>query len=155
MTTTEERLRAICEGWGGRLIELPEEEYRQDQQIQEAPFSAGDLGIRWAAKEIVFTRRLPLEPVEIIHEMGHVFAATGRPDEIQEFDFLGWEYVLALEVGISRRDWVHENQHYAVTDDGDELGYMGYGEVTTLLDERIRVATAAGLIREGKPVAIR
>lgn len=155
MTTIEDLLRTLCEEWGGRLVELTEEAYRQEQHVQEAPFSAGDLGIRWAAKEVVFTRRLPLEPVEVIHEMGHIFAAKAVPDEIKEFDFLGWEYMLALQVGISQQDWVHDNQHYAVTDDGDELGYMSEGEVSALLDERIRAATVAGLIREGKPVAIR
>jgi len=153
------RLARLCTGWGGKLIELTEEEFDQRDDIAGAPFSAGDLGIIWEEKVILYSTFIyPISPSDIIHEMGHVFASKEPPDSSEEYDFFGWEREVARRVGISLKAWVYSNRHYGIADNEieyTELGLLPPRVLRKVLRERVDFAVKAGLIQNGRPVAIR
>ncbi len=53
---------------------------------------------------------------DIIHEMGHVFACKVNPERSEEYLFLGWEYVVALSIGMTEPEWAEQMKDYMVTD---------------------------------------
>lgn len=76
--------------------------------------------------------------VQIIHEMGHVFALRVPPEDSDEDRFFGWGYIIARKLHCARR-W---------------LGlYRAEGRPS--VREEIEYAAAYGLLIRGQPVAIR
>jgi hypothetical protein len=157
MTPQLEKLADLCTAWGGKILEETKEEFNkrreEDGWFSEAPFTLW-LGVNWSSKTIIYTG----EVVEsnVIHEMGHVFAANQPPRAADEFTFLGWEYVVAKQVGISLPDWLAANRDYVVSVDGDkDIGHLSKREIFQLIHDRVKASRKAGLVKGGKPLAIR
>lgn len=173
MPSPLEQLTRLCVDWGGSIRSVNKETMRRllgaDGLLREdgsrvgsfslAPFVSELIGILWSKKDIYYLdddlERLPISA--LIHEMGHVFASTQTPDDAQEFDFFGWELAMADHIGLPRPLWIKENQYYVVTasPSSDCLGDLPPAEMEALFKERLDLATANGLLREGVPVAIR
>lgn len=152
------RLSKYCSTWGGALIEIPQgpfEALKEEEAFSEAPFTNGDLGIYWKAKMVFYTSRTPIHPVEVIHEMGHVFACKKAPADADEFPFLGWEYRLALKVGIEHATWFNVNRDYVVEEGGRALSDFSKAQQEPLVEKLIAEAKKRGLLQRNLPVPLR
>jgi len=175
------RLVKLVNEWGGELRLVSEKQYESycdgsNPEYAEAPFSSASLGIDWEPKLIVYTARV--EWFEIIHEMGHVFATTDGAfdDEIdEEFDFFGWEFLVAKRVKGNLATWIKSQSDYCVTDpepDPEEVkqvsasyihtadfGCLTTKQQTEMIKERIRHAVKRGTVRRTPqgliPVSVR
>lgn len=147
--------------WGGRIVEYSDAEYRRVKHQfgwSEAPFHPGNLGVNWPGKVIGIAAGAIDWPA-VIHEMGHVFASRLKPDRSAEWEFLGWEIVLARQYDLPfyRRcnhdygiEWSWNGNHYPTIGDLSDSAWAAFCE------EHIALAKGDGLInRHGKPVAIR
>jgi hypothetical protein len=164
MGTEIPKLRRLCRKWGGDLREVTPEEFDQlkDRQglgkkkptFYEAPFSHRDLGILWKRKLVIYAGDVAW--VEVIHEMGHVFACRTNPDQSDEFPFLGWEIALVNHIKGNLRLWLAENKDYQTTNEGQSLGSMSPLEQGQLVAERLVVARQTGILGPGdRPLALR
>jgi hypothetical protein len=160
-----ELLAAYCKKWGGRLTRLSEERFDTrfdaihgppNRSWYDAPFTGGRLGVLWRKKEIIYAGDEPWPG--ILHEMGHVFAAKRNPSLADEYNFLGWEHVMAHVVG-DVKYWREHNANYGVTDsDGDptDFSLLEEKEFQWLMDAREKLATERGLLDSKRnPQAIR
>lgn len=165
MTTTMQspayqRLAALTQQFGGQILVVDEpwegEMWKtfppglNRRGWSTAPFCS-NIGIYWA-KKIIVHKKVGFTTAGLIHEMGHVFASKLHPNHrmAEEAEFLGWEVVLATQMGI-RRQWMREMEAYNVNlksedDDDDEMNdgqYTQYalGELTRA--ERKKVFTKA------------
>jgi hypothetical protein len=146
-----ERLRALARGWGGDLQQIDLDSPLWSLLIRNAPFSKS-LGVDHARKIVYFTDGFEIG--EVIHEMGHVFASN-RPDFSEEYDFFGWEFLVAVEVDLVE-EWVEAAGNYSVGGPQYvEFGDMTREEQSDLLEERVQCAERIGLVRDGKPVSVR
>lgn len=163
-----EELRKLVEKWGGTLEKVSRDEiYAIEEQagFAAAPFTGG-LGVFWKDKRILFTEQTHWSA--IIHEMGHVFVGKCEPEnEPNEFDFFGWEYLIAKRFDIEA--WRKENADYVVTEDGKSLGdltnefnervmhgmNLDEKEFQALITERLQRAEELGMIQNGEPVTLR
>lgn len=124
---------------------------------QSCPFS-WKMGLDYGNKTLFFTGECDDESVgHLIHEAGHLLACSKTPEDSEEYDFLGWELALAMELDLLG-DWLHGQQDYTVTtnDNGSiEIGLLSDDELSELIEERVDYARSIGLIRGGSVVAIR
>jgi hypothetical protein len=103
------KLKEIAQGWGGNIIKLTKNRFDDYWNITSAPFSCY-LGINYEARKIYYVGTP--HPCDIIHEMGHIFASKKPPEEAYEWDFFGWEYLLARKVGLSLNRFIESNLLY-------------------------------------------
>lgn len=174
MTTAAEILQALQQkalDFGGTLKVLTVEQFElledHDDAVSSAPFNT-HLACNWDLKEVYIQdsavtclRTL----AEVIHEMGHVFACTEAPLKSEEVEFIGWEYSVALELGLDDQ-WLQSMASYGIggyiqkilgpskTPRG-EFGDLTLDEQMELLEEMCFRAERDGLLQRGIPVAIR
>lgn len=164
MATEIDRLGWLCRAWGGKLLVVPEVEFDDLSEapgFSSAPFTSYDLGVLWNEKLIVTVEGA--DWFNIIHEMGHVFAS---PSELgDEFEFFGWEYLLAQRVG-DVKQWIAGNKDYGIS-----LADVGFPEKTLgtskdfefftaeereqILERAVEISTENGCVKNNVPVAIR
>lgn len=154
--TPLDRLKYLAESWGGYLIEVTPSEFAElnaADQLSEAPFTSG-IGVDFDTKTVYYTPSTSIS--SLIHEMGHVFASHARPEDSEELDFFGWEFVLAKTLGVEE-EWLDDQVHYSVPSQG---GYSSFrrlplGDQTNLLESVILRGRLLGIIVGDTPVAVR
>jgi hypothetical protein len=153
-------LNKFVTSWGNELV-CVDTTYPLHAIPYRAPFLDSDirLGFDWGNKVIYYESRADI--CALIHEMGHVFASKSPPGKIfgeDEFDFFGWEYLLALKAGLSTDEFINMNDAYQVTNsDGEDrrMGSLSKFEQIHLLEERVEYSKMNNLIIDGEPIAIR
>lgn len=148
-----EYLSRLCRRWDGELRIMPDRDYRA-LDFEEFPMSEHPSlthGINWDHR-VVFARQGDENVGAIIHEMGHVFLAEGRPDMCYEPDWLGWEIALARRArcfGV----WSEQNAGYVIDWNGySEWEEMPRTEMREYCRNRVRRAQRLKLIdRDGAP----
>lgn len=155
-----DRLRALCQQWGGDLIEVSDDEFltlscRDD--FYDAPFGSAEFGTLWRQKRIYYTSKTAWP--DLVHEMGHVFASRRNPNACNEYDFLGWEYAVARFIGALTSDWRAGMADYQLMDDetgrGDDIGSLSRRDFRRLMLDRLTVARRKGLLDGMTPKVIR
>jgi hypothetical protein len=155
------RLRRLIEPWGGSIqvvYSMPE----NDDDWYPAPFAEfcrqDTLGLWWTRKRIVMCSPMSLHYVgDVIHECAHLFATTKRPDESSEWDFLGWEMVVAERVGLPMPSWRQAHYNYFVDlDTSRTIVEYTDKELRHLYEDRVMYAWLTGIIDEkGRPLSVR
>jgi hypothetical protein len=133
-------------------VAVAPEQYKHlvgDHTVHEAPFTSL-LATDWNRKKIY---HVDSHWADIIHEMGHVFAARTDPNNCCEYDFFGWELMLARRVG-SLVAWVKRNEEYLV-EDVQPLGALTPTVRRALLHERVAVVRELGLVIDDMPQSVR
>ena len=122
--------------------------------IFSCPFSSYKMAILWKTKTVVHDGEV--QWADLIHELGHIFAAKGPPDDCgKETDWLGWEVGMVKWLKAPMRPWINSNKEYETGEHG-LLGYMKTSERDVYLRELFSLAKQDGLIsRRGVPQAIR
>lgn len=144
-------LQRLAEGWGGAVVEVHFDDPVWDS-VDVAPFSAW-LGVDHGHKTVYLTQ--DAEPGEVIHEMGHVFASDRTPNFSEEYDFFGWEFVVAQKAGLVE-EWIQSAGNYSVGGTQfAEFSELSIDEQSDLLEERVGHARLLGLIVGEEPVSIR
>lgn len=157
MTPTEilAKLATWTEQHGGQLRETTPQEWGQ---AAKAPFSLG-WAVLWHKKTALYRDiESSDEAAAGIHELGHILACLTHPDDnaTMEIDFLGWEYSIAMELGIVE-PWLLSMRDYGVNCPGgfNNFGDYSKSEQRNILAEHLRIAKKSGLIRYGRAIAIR
>lgn len=148
------KLKRLARKWGGDVVELSRSDYDKLQSgFYEAPFTSYRLGVHHRSKTVYWSEKV--EVGEVIHEMGHVFASKRPPDLTEEWDFFGWEYILAKKVG-ALKEWTGSTSDYQVSEDGETFGGLTEAGRVVLLTERVSRAKALGLLSPRlSPLSIR
>lgn len=161
--------------WGGNIVKISSEEFTKKEgsgyyretndSLTQAPFASYPLGFNWKHKIIYHTGKLPKRPeimaTNIIHEMGHVFAMKKRLDSQTEVDFFGWEYQLAMEIGLSPMEFLRGNREYIIEDLGRDvnhylkLGNEGLLHLGMFIEKQLARAVKLGIIVNDEVVAVR
>lgn len=154
MSREIQKLRRLARKWGGDLVGVNQKEWDRLKEerltdrtrpFHEAPFSSNDLGVHWPSRRVIYSGKV--EWVEVIHEMGHVFATTENPEHVDEYDFFGWEYALVKLIGASIDEWVKHNKDYGVTENGySEFGDLSPGKRDELLKQCVAKGKELGII---------
>jgi len=150
-------------GLGGDVV------YADGYRLLNSPFS--DLvGMNWETKIIFISDRMRNSTsciVGAIHEAGHVFTSHGRPtlkSDEDEIYFLGWEYLLAMEVGVSEDEWLSCNSDYGVNGiipdlEGEfsiqEMGDIPHERIKEFIDKIVSMSLAHGILSDMKPISVR
>ena len=150
-------LKNLCKKWGGSLVEVSQTDYDKlnasSETHSEAPFTSGRLGVNYSEKRVVYSGKLDVG--ELIHEMGHVFASKVEPAKCPEFDFFGWEYLVAKKVG-ALAEWFRSSKDYCVDNQNTEFGGLSSHQQEAVLVERVAHAKNLGLVGpKGAPKSIR
>lgn len=92
------------------------------------------------------------EPGNLFHELGHICCSERPPavSELSEFEFMGWEFMLARECGEVSL-WLLSMRDYNIGVDGEVDGMGLFGELsaegqTAVLENRIDVAKEHGFL---------
>jgi hypothetical protein len=130
------------------LFDQPFDHMYGNKELSESPTTTAH-GLWWR-KKIIYAVRGRENVNGIIHEMGHVFAAPHHPDcacsACHEWDWLGWEIVLARQIGAMPM-WSYHNADYGV----GEGGLYSWGRLTPkrrriVVADRIAHARKAGFL---------
>ena len=162
------KLRRYARRWGGDLLFCNEKDYekrflspgngRAKMGYYEAPFTSGSLGLQWTQKLIALIPGEDTNIVGVIHEMGHVFANRRTPNISSEFPWLGWEWVMAERVGLTKEEWQKQNADYLVDEEpwNHDIGYLSPTLLSSLIRNRIAHGKKIGIISPGgAPLSIR
>ena len=89
----------------------------------------------------------------IVHELGHLL--TMKFDG--EYDFLGWEYVLFLHLGLTKEEFLLANKDYVVgIKDINPFKELSAEEADKVIEDRVEKAKLLGLVsNENLPLNIR
>lgn len=158
------RLRDVVAGWGGTFQTLTLKQYvdlwardwdREMPQLSEAQASSCELGVNWTSKTLFHTG--PVIWADLVHEMGHVFAAREPIDDQAEGTFFGWEYQLVRQVGADLGVWRRANDEYVVDFEGKSSGKeLTDDQWSRMLAARVLESRAHGLLDECmQPLALR
>lgn len=147
------KLQALAESWGGAVLVVSSDDPVWDlPSVTEAPFSSW-LGIDHPNMKVYLTEKAHLG--EVIHEMGHVFASLRTPYFSEEYDFFGWEFVVAQKADLVT-EWLEGAGNYSVGGTQYvEFEDMTPDEQSDLLEERVQHAQKLGLIVGDEPVTVR
>lgn len=174
------RLARKCRQWGGDLQYREREffdhhnkssEVYEDRLFCAAPFTGWDLGVIHRDQRVLYgshaePEQVPVYATSLIHEMAHCFASLVPPnrmiakdDDSNEFQFFGWEFLLARQIGLSIKDFYVGNQDYSV-DHGDTVGAMmssksGRQKLRACMHDRVTRGQQLAIIVNGTPVSIR
>jgi hypothetical protein len=144
-------LQSLARSWGGDVLVVHFNDPVWDL-LDHAPFSAW-LGVDHRLKLVYLTKEANLG--EVIHEMGHVFATDRSPNFSEEYDFFGWEFVVAQKVNLVD-EWIQSAGNYSVGGtDFAEFEELTVDEQSDLLEERVAHARQLGLIVGEEPVSVR
>lgn len=155
-------LSRLCRRWGGELVLMPASEFHAmrfnaswvDDGLTMGPDSNHGLD-RSNRRVIAVEHRYNVGA--IIHEMGHAFLSEATPSNDGEFDWLGWEIVLARRAGCYRT-WSKQNAEYVINTD---LGERTWSTLTVeqrrdLIVDRIDYAQSIGIVSQsGEPLCTR
>jgi hypothetical protein len=147
-------LRKLAKSWGGDIVRVSPEKFKAEargKDFFEAPFTNAKLGVLWKTKKVLFVGDVPWG--FLTHELGHLFASAENPERSKEFDFFGWEIVLARMVG-DLAEWEKTNKDYIVTNCGRSLREVTKLQKDQVYKERIRRAEDLGILKNGIPVSI-
>ena len=154
-------LQAKAVKWGGTVEVVPDTDFRgllESRQIDQAPFDDG-IGLSRRTYRVVLSEsyvqgnKRGRVLTSIIHELGHLFASTKPISRQYEPNQLGWELALALEVGMTFRQFLLGNHDYGF--EGRELKEFA-GQPEAELERRLlRDAKERGLTRRGKAIPVR
>jgi hypothetical protein len=160
-------LEGLCRSWGWEITEVSSKRYdelRKTSEFYEAPFTS-NLGISFQLKSIIWTDEVSWP--SLVHEMAHVFATTKSMYRVNELDFLGWEYQLAITLN-GVEEWLEDNRGYMLGDLDDirkyvkcidainyddficELGQLPVKLKSEFLSSCLRSAEQRGLIINGE-----
>lgn len=152
-------LMELVQSWGGDIRyagwdeELP-------GRTEGAPFSAW-LAIDYDNKLVYVRGPLDLEELGgLIHECAHVFACHEHPRAAAEYDFLGWEFIVARKVDLLPA-WLASMTHYVIVHDAETgmeatFDELSVDEQSDALEERVAFAIEQGLLTpDGEPLSIR
>ncbi len=177
-----EALIAIARSWGGDVIVAPDDlefdhltgsssgslfSNNYKPGYYPSPFTSYNMGIFWARKRIIVAPEVKWP--DLIHELGHTFASKEHPDLSEEFDFLGWEYLLAKKIRASISAWGKNHSDYGLGKTEDlpisintkkyghwtDYGTLSHRDKQRLLQNRIDCAREKGLVRGNEPLTIR
>ena len=164
MTHLIQELRRRVEEWGGRLELVNDVDEiagnYETSGVSPAPFEY-DLGVSHKRKIIYYEATLLQRRAAIgglVHEAAHVFACRDEPGFSEEYDFLGWEWLFAREVGLLE-EWMLSMNNYALaaseSDYSEDFEYLSDEARSDLFEERYQHAEKLGLIVDGRCVSIR
>lgn len=160
MATKTDHLRAlarICRRFSGRLSVLSQRAFDAlfeqhvdhvygGEELSAAPFA--DAHGLWWKKKIIYTVQGRENVNNIIHEMGHVFAAPHHPDcscrTCHEWNWLGWEIALARQID-AVPTWSYHNASYAIGG-GAQWGKLTAEKRRAVVTGRLTHARKAGFI---------
>lgn len=154
-------LARLCRRWGGEIVFMP----KADFHALHFKLSADDgLTIGPDGNHAVDRPNRRILAVEhqhnvgtLIHEMGHAFLAEAAPSNPGEFDWLGWEIVLARRAGCYRV-WSKQNAGYAMNlEEGErEWGELTAEQLRRVIADRIDYARKIGIVSQrGEPLCTR
>jgi hypothetical protein len=168
------RLSHVCRRWGGQLQILTKQQFDQQFRtdtstsriyrsrrygVSVAPFVPDGvrLGCIYSQKIVALVPHRSLHCCYVLHEMAHVLACRQPPDESDEFDFLGWEWVMAKRFGVSCRQWRFLNRDYGL---GAEYGCQTLGKVPLptfkkVMKKMMARGARVGNLKDGRPTAVR
>ena len=156
------KLGSYANRWGGGLLAVTLDVFcgfTRCRGFSHAQYTCGELGVLYLEKLIVYVPNSApeVEPVSLVHEMGHVFASRSRPNSSKEFGFFGWEYMLCQRVGITIAAWRKSHANYRVGSRGNYccIKDMSENEYEKMIGQAVRHAARFGLIVDGEPVSIR
>lgn len=154
-------LARLCRRWCGKIVFMPHEAFRS------LPYNAPDTDGLTRSPDMVHAIDWPNRKViavdhrhnvgAIIHEMGHLFLEEGRPSATEEFDWLGWEIVLARRARCYRV-WDKQNAEFVLNLEGRarSWGDLARSEKARLAADRIDHAQAIGIVsKDGEPLCTR
>ena len=155
------KLQAFAAANGCELKHVPPGEWALGRRdFSACPFDT-NLGVHYEKKLIVFRGDKAPNISHLIHEMAHVMASKKPPVHSDEWEFLGWEWILAHHVGAAK-EWRRGNSDYATNDPDTGKCCTDFGKLTkkkqdNLLAERGSHAVKIGLVdgRTGIPRCIR
>lgn len=153
-------LRYLANSWGYVVLcNVPYETIRfEDPDTRIAPFSHS-MGVH-PAKSTVFASDHETNPIEVlcglIHELGHLCVGDNYmdPNIGEEYDFFGWEIVVADAIGMSRDDFIIGNRDYIV-EGMLEIGSMTVRRRKKVFLERIEFAKRIGIVSGSTPLVRR
>ncbi len=159
------RLRALIRPWGGtiQIIDRSQEDALVDQRHYYAcPFADGGVSF---TKKICYLRG-PIRKskvAEVIHELAHIFASDRNPNRATEFNFLGWEMVVADTINLPRGPWRIGNANYQLHSLQDpkppwarDVGDCTDAELELLYQDRLKEAQKLGSVsKDGEPLSVR
>jgi hypothetical protein len=120
----------------------------------ECPFN-GKIAVSHEDKVIVCSEEIP-SVGHLIHEMGHVFATTKKPNDSNEWDFFAWEVALAKELGVYST-WLMESEDYLLDfQPGETVGdALKNGTLDQYIGEASLVGKRLGNLVGGRAVSVR
>lgn len=150
------KLRELARSWGGGIVEVLREDPLWDSdKVDGAPFSH-KLGVDYEHKTIYVIDGAELGG--LIHEMGHVFACASSPYKSDEYEFFGWEFMVAVKLDLVL-EWLEQTKDYAAGGEGmaniEDFGDMTIDEQSDLIEERVQHARLIGIVVGEEPIAIR
>lgn len=127
---------------------------------RSAPFS-GAIGLIWDDL-VLLVRRHEYDAGDretlgsSMHELGHLLASTVRPNDVgDEHSFVGWEWRVALRLGIQRQ-WAFSMRFYGTDVTDSDYGSLEKGERAEYLRRGMAWGRAAGNISpSGRPLMLR
>jgi hypothetical protein len=165
-------LARVCRQFGGQLAVISQSAFDAlfyeegapnskcgGTELYDATFT--DAHGLWWSRKIVYAVRGREQVGAVIHEMGHVFAATRHPDcycggECHEWNWFGWEVALARKIGAVRA-WSRQNAHYQTDEGGGSMwGKLSIARRRTIVAKRLAHARKIGVLdADGAPRSIR
>ncbi len=121
-----------------------------------SPFTAAR--VHWRRKQIeVLAPAETAKPGDVIHEVGHVFAARRRPHVLEdESVFLGWEILIAKLLGVLDR-WRDGNDYQIDTKPGyfEDIRHLSAAKFSSVARAAIARGATYGNIVRMQPVSVR
>lgn len=156
------RLADHAESLGVAVVVLPPglwQAYRNRYpDFGDAPFIDG-LAISYKNKKLLVQDAVQVPHVVddllggAIHELGHIVACRKEPDDSSDSDFLGWEYLTAVRLRLTR-EWHRSMRHYG-TRNGDSFGYVPYETKLHELEQAIKEGRQYGNVEGRTPKPVR
>ena len=156
--TQKERVLQFIASMGVRYIERIGTTAQNRQQWEEweeegaceAPFMPG-LGIIKDPACIIST--VAVDWVHLIHEAGHLLCTeTPLNPKDNEYEWLGWEYAVCLQLGLSRAAFIRGNAEYGINwlnpqgQMRDLFADLPKREIPLFLENRLAFAKQLGLV---------
>jgi hypothetical protein len=133
--------RKFAKQLGGDIVVVDKLTARfSEAGVFPCPFAYHTMAIDWHEKTVIVAQDLTADNISgLIHELGHVFASNKTPNGAKEFDFFGWEYVVAGKLGLLFQ-WSHGTRDYAIADVdvvGNAAGNSEWGALDAVRQDRL------------------